>query len=197
MKEIENSSWDINKKITSDMLLFFDMDGTLVDTNLANFLSYRNAILDIMKSNYNLTYIPDKRFNRSALASTIPDLTTEEYDSIVRKKEEYYFNFIHTTTLIKETADVLFRYAKTNKIFLVTNSKTKRTTTTLDHFGITDKFSNIFCKDTNILHKTNKYKNAISILGIKPPSVIVFEDEEVEICRAIQAGIRIINPKLS
>ena len=30
--------------ITTDKILFFDMDGTLVDTNLANFSAYKNAV---------------------------------------------------------------------------------------------------------------------------------------------------------
>ena len=30
--------------INSETVLFFDMDGTIVDTDFANFLSYRDAI---------------------------------------------------------------------------------------------------------------------------------------------------------
>jgi len=68
---------DIN--ITVDTVLFFDMDGTLVDTNLANFFSYRKAIQSVTKSDYNLSYNPDNRFNRNSLKTTVPNLSETEY----------------------------------------------------------------------------------------------------------------------
>jgi beta-phosphoglucomutase-like phosphatase (HAD superfamily) len=39
----------------------------------------------------------------------------------------------------------------------------------------------------------NKFQNAISVLGISPKSVIVFENEEAEIMDALNAGIQVIN----
>jgi hypothetical protein len=37
MKEFQ----DKNNGIPTDLVLFFDLDGTLVDTNYANFLAYK------------------------------------------------------------------------------------------------------------------------------------------------------------
>jgi len=36
--------YDIDALIQADSVLFFDMDGTLIDTDYANFLSYKKAI---------------------------------------------------------------------------------------------------------------------------------------------------------
>ena len=93
----------IDNNITSDTILFFDMDGTLIDTNFANFLSYKKAIYSVTKSDHNLTYNADKRFNRSILKNAVLNLTETEYDSIIREKEEYYNDFLHETKLNKET----------------------------------------------------------------------------------------------
>ena len=46
---MENST-EINLNINSDTVLFFDMDGTLIDTDFANFLSYQEAIKSVMQS---------------------------------------------------------------------------------------------------------------------------------------------------
>jgi len=61
-------------KITDTTILFFDLDGTLVDTNYANFLSYKKAIQSATKSQYDLTFNPAKRFNRVILKNYIPNL---------------------------------------------------------------------------------------------------------------------------
>lgn len=182
-------------KIQAEHILFFDMDGTLVNTNLANFLSYKKAIFSVTKSEYYLAYNPDIRFNRSTLKNAIPNLTETEYERIIQKKEEYYNDFLQETKLIKEMADILFKYSKTNKTVLVTNCRKDRAIATLKHFGLQYTFSNIFCKEFGENDKEiNKYQHAILKLGIPPILVIAFENEETEIANARQSGIKIINP---
>lgn len=191
MKETEKVIQDI----TADTILFFDMDGTLVNTDLANFLSYKKAVISVTQSDHNLTYNPNERFNRSNLKNAVPNLTESEYEKIIQEKEEYYNDFIHETKLNTEIADILFKYSKTNKTVLVTNCRKDRAMTTLKHFELEDKFSNIFFREFNDNNKkVNKFQNAISILGVPPNFVIVFENEKVEIADAKQAGIEIINP---
>jgi beta-phosphoglucomutase len=170
------------------------MDGTLVDTNLANFLSYKKAILSVTKSNHDLKYNSDKRFNRSSLKTTVPNLTENEYERIIQEKEEYYNNFLNETILIAKTVEILFKYYKTNKTVLVTNCRRDRAMTTLKHFGLDDKFSNIFCREFGENgEKVNKYQNAIIKLAVPPNLIIAFENEESEIADAHKAGITIIN----
>ena len=184
-------------KITTDTVLLFDMDGTLVDTNLANFLSYKKAILSVTKTDSDLIYNPDKRFNRSNLKNAIPNLTDSEQERIIQEKEKCYDDFLHETTLITKNADILFKYSKTNKTVLVTNCRKDRAFKTLNHFALTDKFSNILCREFGDNgKKINKFKNAISILGVPPNIVVAFENEETEIADAIEAEISIenINP---
>lgn len=188
-------STHLDIKIRAEHILFFDMDGTLVNTNVANFLSYKKAIVSITKSEHGLTYNPDIRFNRSTLKSAIPNLTATEYERIIQQKEEYYNAFLDETKLIKETADILFKYSKTNKTVLVTNCRKDRAITTLKRFGLEDQFSNIFCKEFGDNDKKiNKFQNAISKLGVLPSLVVAFENEETEITNARQTGIEIINP---
>jgi beta-phosphoglucomutase len=76
---MENST-DINLNINSDTVLFFDMDGTLIDTDFANFLSYQEAIKSVIQSETEIQYVPNERFNRTTLNKVVPSLTKEKLD---------------------------------------------------------------------------------------------------------------------
>ena len=182
MRQENEEQKNIDVKIKADTVLFFDMDGTLIDTNLANFLSYKKAINSVTKSDNDLTFNPDKRFNRSNLKIAIPNLTETEYERIILEKEEYYDDFLHETKIIAEVVNILFKYSKSHKTVLVTNCRKDRAMRTLKHFGLVRHFSSILCREFGDKdQKINKFQNAISKLGVPPSLVIAFENEEIEI----------------
>jgi len=190
-----NTKHDFDTIINSDTVLFFDMDGTLINTDYANFLSYKKAIHSVIDNGYDLSYNPKVRFNRSFLMIALPNLNHTDYEIITQKKEEYYIDFLSETKLNEVIAGILFKYSKTNKTVLVSNCRKDRAITTLNHFGLTDKFSNIFFRELEDNDKkTNKFQNAILRLGIPPNLIVAFENEESEIADAKKAGISIINP---
>jgi beta-phosphoglucomutase-like phosphatase (HAD superfamily) len=181
---------NIKNKIAKDTILFFDMDGTLIDTNLANFLSYAKAVQSVIKTEIDFTCSQEQRFNRTFLKETVPDLTENEYENIIQEKERLYEEFLSETKLINPVVNILFKYSKTNKTVLVTSCRENRVMKTLKYHGLTDKFSNLFCRQHSENRiRVNKYSNAIEKLNIKPQSIIVFENEKTEVKDAIKAGI--------
>jgi len=76
---------EIEQKIRKETVLFFDFDGTLVETNYANFLAYNKAINMVL--NDNITYNPNERFTREKLIKIFPYLTKTQYENVIEKKE--------------------------------------------------------------------------------------------------------------
>ena len=170
------------------------MDGTLVDTDFANFLSYKKAIKLVIGLDKEIHYNPNERFNRTTLKTVLPNLTETEYEKIIRQKDENYKEHLSETILNKPVADILLKYSKTNKTVLVTNCREDRALMTLNYYNLTDKFSNlIFRQMSDNESRMNKYKNAISSLNLSVQTVIVFENEKQEIEDAKLAGISINN----
>jgi len=190
MKQANYETQNSELKITEDTVLFFDLDGTLVDTNYANFLSYKKAIQSVTKSELDLTFNPDKRFNRVILKNYVPNLNETEYERIIQEKEGCYKDFLHVTKLIKPIADILLKYSKTNRTILVTNCRQIRAQETLEFHGLTNQFDKFFFRKFSLNGvQINKFENAISELGVSTELVIAFENEQTEIVDAIKAGI--------
>ena len=170
------------------------MDGTLVDTDFANFSSYKNAIKSVIGLDKEIQYNPNKRFNRITLKTVVPNLTETEYERIIQQKDENYKEYLSQTKLNKSVANILLQYFKTNKTVLVTNCREDRALMTLIYYNLTDKFSNLFFRQiSDNENRMNKYKNAISSLSLSAQTVVVFENENQEIEDAKLAGISINN----
>lgn len=190
---MENST-NIILNINPDTVLFFDMDGTLIDTDFANFLSYKEAIQSVMQCKTEIQNVSNERFNRTTLNRVIPYLPEEKLAEIIKQKEINYNKYLTQTKLNNLVSDILFHYSKTNKTVLVTNCREDRAILTLEYHKLIDKFSHLFFKQISDKdNRVNKYKNALNKLNVSAQTVIAFENEKIEIEDAKLAGIPIDN----
>ncbi len=179
----------IDKMVNSESVFFFDMDGTLVDSDFANFLSYRRALEITGTLGVDLKYRPHCRLTRSALKGLFRNFNDNDYKLIVEEKERCYDEFLSAITLKDKIVDIFMKYCYNNKTFLVTNSRKNRALSILNHFNLKDKFSRVLYRQTERRKYHNKYKNAIEILGISAKNIIVFENENSEVADALSVGI--------
>ena len=191
---MEDNKQDISKIITQDKVLFFDMDGTLVDTDYANYLSFKMAIQSVINPIQFLPFNPNERFNRTILQREFPNLKDNDYKEIIRLKERFYSENIGQTKLLPYANEILDSFFELNTTVLVTNCREDRAIMTLNQHGLTDKFKHkIFRKSIDKDRHINKFENALKILELEPQMIIAFENEQFEIDEAVKAGIPIEN----
>jgi beta-phosphoglucomutase-like phosphatase (HAD superfamily) len=179
-----------NKKIDTSFILIFDLDGTLVDTDTANLLSYKDAIQQIMNIDITLLLYSNQRFTRNVLKNIIPILSDIQYDEIIRLKNNLFNKYLNETKLNSYTFEILQKYSGLNTIILSTNSNKERAIKVLKFHNIFDKFNYRFYKDdVKSKRKMSKFEYIMKIMKILPSRMIIFENEELEIDLALSLGI--------
>lgn len=174
----------ISEKVKPGKVLMFDLDGTLVDTDYANSLAYKNAISEVLSSEASMKVNMKKRFNRETLKKEYPELSSLELNEIVKLKEINYINNLTFTKLITKVSSLVDKYSGKNKLVLITQSRKARAEATLRYHNLLDKFDYKFFGND-----TNKFKNALETMDVGPEEVIVFENDMTEYEEAINAGI--------
>lgn len=174
--------------MNKDSILLFDLDGTLIDTDKANFLAYKEAVEKTRKLDLGVLYKSNNRFTNKNLFSIIPNLTDLEYENIIKIKKNSYEKYIHLTKVNFFTLKILKDYNKTNKIILATNSSKYRAESVLYYHGLLDIFDYKYFKE-DYTNELNKFEYVLKKMKVNPSRLFVFENDTLEIKKAMLSGV--------
>lgn len=162
----------------------FDLDNTLVRTNLANNNSYRDAIYAVTSVN---VQIRRARFTRADLPVLLPYLSDIQIDEIIKLKESFYYNHIQETELNGQLVKCLRLLKEAgNETLLLTESHKLRAQQICDYYALTQFFNNQYYRED--FGTSSKYRY-LETLDIPFESIVLFENEHSEIRKAIHCGI--------
>lgn len=171
----------LKRQTFQEHLFFIDLDDTLVSTSLANSLAYRQAVLEVLG-----VELPIRK--ERITAKTIEQLigkSSNNFNYIVNRKKELYSSFLEQTFINEKLLQFLIKVKATCPIYLVTQSEKERALETLKFHHLFSIFTACFyCKNIN-----NKYQHTISKLKVNPQKIFIFEDDKIEITKALSLGI--------
>lgn len=184
----------INKRLDKGYSIVFDLDGTLIESDVANNLAYQKAYQ--MKYGSNASLLMQGRITRERLQKELL-LSFEDLKEIVIFKQQVLYSYIHCTKATK-----IFDYAKSligkYPMYLATNARADRVFLLSNHYRMAEMFEGIICKE-DIPSNKSKFEAAIEKFGLNPNRIIVFENSQKEIENALRIGVSedcIVKPKL-
>ncbi len=166
-------------------IVVFDLDGTLIETDLANFLSYEAAINHIIGHCPPVQLDSTKRITRKILKEMLPTAQRTLIEDIVEHKERIYGQFLHTTS-VNQSLLWLLELAQGKDVILATDCRRARAELVLSYHGLWEKFTRkYFCDNDN---PNSKYERIFADLDINSRQVVVFENDPLLVTAAIEAG---------
>lgn len=186
--------WLLQGMIMKQNLVIFDMDGTLFQTNEANYQAYTKAMVLCEISipvNKDFFYQHcNGRSYRDFLPLLVPDITEAQIQQIHDKKTEIYPQYIQYVSLNHNLFSLIRSIHDTHYIALVTTATWENTSGILDHFHVMNEFDLVVTQKDVSHYKPDPegFLKAMEYFHVKPEHTVIFEDSDVGIEAAKASG---------
>jgi len=183
--------------------LFFDLDGTLCDTDQANYEAYARAFRDegITIDPEAFTELQGRQGLRADafIPKLAPGIAPEAVARIRAAKAKYYPDCMHLVAPNEQLINFIRMSRGQHTTALVTTAQRANALGVLKHAAITDLFDHmVFGGDvTHPKPHPEAYLKALEISGLDPNDVIAFEDSESGVASAAAAGLKVIRVKVA
>jgi beta-phosphoglucomutase len=165
-------------------LIISDFDGTLVDTQMANFLSYNEILKDY---NIQLTEAMYNNYWGLRLPEFLSNLGLEDVNIVKQIRESKriiypkYFQNIKLNQVIVDFAKHFKKNGK--KVALASTAQRHNIDNVLDYFKISDLFDWIVSGENLTKSKPDPecYNQVMDYFEMTPEQTLIFEDSEVGI----------------
>nr|ABH02989.1 SpaF [Spirochaeta aurantia] len=176
--------------------LFFDLDGTLVDTHQANFVAYRQAL-----EAHGVTVTEDEfrkcqgHQARVFLRWFLPDMTPEVYRDIAQRKSRLYAENLDLTLVNDHLLGLLRAVCPDTTCAIVTTATRTNSEAVLRHHGLADRFSFMVTADDvqNAKPHPEGYLLALARANVPAADALAFEDSRPGIEAAEAAGLAVVH----
>lgn len=180
--------------------VLFDCDGTLVDT-----MGVHRIVWSEIFARYDYTVTDDWWADNANVAllpfvrSVVPDADESLADKLNRESMAMYMEALHLVEPLEHVVEIARATHGSRPMAVVTGGYREIIIPTLDAAGITDLFDVIVTAD-DVAHSKpapDVYVRAATLLGVEPALCMAYEDSEIGMASARDAGVgRIIDIRL-
>jgi beta-phosphoglucomutase len=176
--------------------LLFDLDGTLVSTKEANYLSYKEAYqsigIDMSRENYFKSF--GLRFD-DMVDIVSPGLSVTEKEKLKFEKSKSYKNNLKLTILNKVLFEIIKNSKSDIKKALITTASKANALEVLRFHHLSDLFDVCIFGEDVVLGKPDSecYDLVINLLELHPSECLIFEDSFVGVCAGSKSGANVLN----
>jgi len=174
--------------------LIFDMDGTLVDSEILHFEAWRETL-----ARYGIDSIPQNDLNRYVGVSN--EQLADDYihshrlqvtqTALVKEKQELYLRMIPNLKPLPGVREIIDRYHGRYQLAVASSSDRIELYQILATLGLTRYFSQVVGGDMVNRKKPDPeiYQKAMQLLKVAPQEAVAFEDSEAGVAAAKNAGM--------
>ena len=175
--------------------LLFDLDGTLVCTKKANYLSYKEAYatigVELLEEDYSKVF--GLRFDDMVELIT-PGLSDSLKNKIKISKSKFYKKYLKVTRLNHVLVGMIKNSTHMKKALVTTASK-NNALEVLRFYNLEDLFdAYVFGEDVTVGKPSpESYNLGIKALDMLPDECLIFEDTLVGVCAGEDSGASVLN----
>ena len=170
--------------------IFFDLDGTLVDSSIGihNGFTYTFDQLGVPS--------PDAKTIRgfmgppleTSFASCLPAYQVETAIQLYRSY--YKEKGVYETQLFPQIKELLTELAKQYPLYITTTKNTPTAVDMTSYFGIDRFFDGIYGSSPQALHKADVIRQALTTHNLDPETVVIIGDTKFDMIGAQETGIK-------
>lgn len=179
--------------------MIFDLDGTLADTMPFHMKAWKEACRSFgldMNSEFlrSFTGAPGRKIAYAIIKYYSKEGIIDP-DIIAERKKENFKNMQHLVQEVKPVADIVRKYYGKIPMALGTGGHSDTAYRTLEIIGMRNKFDHIVTADDVRNHKPDPetFLKCAELLGIPPEKLLVFEDGDLGIKAAMDAGMKAVD----
>jgi len=181
--------------LKKDKVALFDLDGTLFDTSMVNYHSYKDALNQF---GYDLSYdFYLKEFYGKVYSHFLPLIIGQnnpDLKNIHSLKKELYPKKLIFAQKNEFLFDIITALKPSYHTGIVTTASRKNTTEILDYFKVRELFDLIITQEDVQESKPSPegYLKAMNFFNVSSENTIIYEDSEVGLQAAKASGARIL-----
>lgn len=170
--------------------IFFDLDGTLVDSSIGihNGFTYTFEQLGVpspgAKTIRSFMGPPLETSFSSCLPADQIELAIQLYRSYYKEKGVY------EAQLFPQIKDLLTELAQQYPLYITTTKNTPTAVDMTSNFGIDHFFDGIFGSSPQALHKADVIRQALTAHNLAPENVVIVGDTKYDMIGAQETGIK-------